>query len=44
MKEVGYSHAGLSEESETLFDNVTFDPKSDLEAYAKSFAVNSIKG
>ncbi|HEY5741543.1 MAG TPA: CmpA/NrtA family ABC transporter substrate-binding protein, partial [Terrimicrobiaceae bacterium] len=44
MKEVGYSHAGLSEESETLFDNVTFDPKSDLEAYAKSFLVNSMKG
>jgi nitrate/nitrite transport system substrate-binding protein len=44
MKEVGYSHAGLSEESETLFDNVIFDPKGDLEAYAKGFAVNSIKG
>jgi nitrate/nitrite transport system substrate-binding protein len=44
MKEIGYSHAGLSEESETLFDNVIFEPKGDLEAYAKGFAVNSIKG
>lgn len=44
MKEIGYAHAGLSEASETLFDGVTFDPKGDLEAYAKSFAVNSVKG
>jgi nitrate/nitrite transport system substrate-binding protein len=44
MKEVGHAHAGLNEESETLFDHVTFDPKGDLEAYAKSFPVNSIKG
>ena len=39
MKELGYSHAGLSDASETLFDDVTFDPKGDLEAYAKSFAI-----
>jgi nitrate/nitrite transport system substrate-binding protein len=44
MKEAGYGHGGLNEESETLFDNVTFDPKGDLEAYAKSFSINSIKG
>jgi len=44
MKEAGYSHGGLSEESETLFDNVMFDPKGDLEAYAKSFAVANMKG
>ncbi len=28
----------------TLFDGVTFDPKGDLEAYAKGFAVNNVKG
>jgi ABC-type oligopeptide transport system ATPase subunit len=25
-------------------DGVTFDPKADLEAYAKGFAVNNVKG
>jgi len=44
MKEIGHTHAGLSEASETLFDGVTFDPKGDLEAYAKGFSVNSMKG
>jgi nitrate/nitrite transport system substrate-binding protein len=44
MKEVGYSHAGRSDEAETLFDGIKFDPKGDLEAYAKGFAVNSLKG
>ena len=44
MKELGYSHAGLSDVSETLFDNVPFDPKGDLEAYAKSFSVHNLKG
>ncbi len=44
MKEIGYAHGGLSEGAETLFDGVTFDPKTDPEAYAASFAVKSIKG
>lgn len=44
MKEIGYSHGGLSDESETLFDGLTFDPKGDLEAYAKSFSVSNVKG
>ena len=44
MKELGYSHAGLSDASETLFDNVPFDPKGDLEAYAKGFSVHNLKG
>ncbi len=43
MKEIGYAHGGLDEKPETLFDGVTFDP-SKPEEYAKSFAVNSIKG
>ncbi|HZL78895.1 MAG TPA: CmpA/NrtA family ABC transporter substrate-binding protein [Candidatus Limnocylindrales bacterium] len=44
MKEIGYAHGGLDNSKETLFDGVTFDPTGDLEAYAKSFAVNSMKG
>ena len=44
MKEIGYAHGGANNDAETLFDGVTFDPKGDLEAYAKSFAVNSLKG
>jgi nitrate/nitrite transport system substrate-binding protein len=44
MKEIGYTHGGLDNSKETLFDGVTFDPTGDLEAYAKSFAVNNAKG
>jgi nitrate/nitrite transport system substrate-binding protein len=44
MKEIGYAHGGLDNSKETLFDGATFDPTGDLEAYAKSFAVNSVKG
>jgi nitrate/nitrite transport system substrate-binding protein len=43
MKEIGYTHGGLNNDAETLFDGVTFDPKGDLETYAKSFAVNNVK-
>jgi len=43
MKEIGYVHGGLDEKPETLFDGVTFDPKTDLEAYAAGFSVKSIK-
>lgn len=43
MKEIGYTHGGLDEKPETLFDGVTFDPTKP-EDYAKAFAVNSIKG
>jgi nitrate/nitrite transport system substrate-binding protein len=44
MKEIGYEHGGENQDAETLFDGVTFDPKGDLEAYAKGFAVNGVKG
>ena len=44
MKEIGYQHGGLNNSPETLFDGHTFDPSGDLEAYAKSFAVNNVKG
>ncbi|MFO1486466.1 MAG: CmpA/NrtA family ABC transporter substrate-binding protein [Verrucomicrobiaceae bacterium] len=43
MKEIGYTHGGLDEKAETLFDGVTFDPKADLDAYAASFAVKTLK-
>jgi len=44
MKELGYNHSGPDDSSETLFDGVTFDPKTDPEKYATSFAVHSMKG
>ncbi len=44
MKEIGYTHAGLNNDSETFFDGTKFDPATDLEAYAKSFPVHTIKG
>jgi len=44
MKEIGYAHGGIDNKAETLFDGATFDPKGDLEAYAKGFAVNNVKG
>lgn len=43
MKEIGYAHGGLDEKPETLVDGVTFDPKGDLEAYAASFPVKTLK-
>lgn len=44
MKEIGYAHAGADTSAETLFDGVKFDPTADLEDYAASFAVKTIKG
>jgi nitrate/nitrite transport system substrate-binding protein len=44
MKEIGYTHGGVDTSAETLFDGVKFDPTADLEAYAASFAVKTIKG
>ncbi|HWX18909.1 MAG TPA: CmpA/NrtA family ABC transporter substrate-binding protein [Candidatus Binatia bacterium] len=44
MKEIGYAHGGENNDPETLFDGVAFDPKGDLEGYAKGFAVNNLKG
>jgi len=43
MKEIGYVHGGVDVKPETLFDGVTFDPTTDLEAYAASFAVKTLK-
>jgi len=44
MKQLSYAHGGANEDAETLFDGVAFDPKGDLEAYAKGFAIHSLKG
>lgn len=43
MKEIGYAHGGADTKAETLFDGVTFDPTADLEAFAASFAVKTLK-
>jgi len=44
MKEIGVSDRAEDNSSWTMFDGVKFDPKADLEAYAKGFAVNNVKG
>jgi nitrate/nitrite transport system substrate-binding protein len=43
MKEIGYAHGGADEKPESFFDGKSFDPKADLEAYAASFPINSLK-
>ncbi len=44
MKEIGVTDRVADNSPFTLFDGVTFDPAGDLEAYAKSFPVKSLKG
>jgi nitrate/nitrite transport system substrate-binding protein len=44
MKEIGVTDRGEDNSAWTMFDGVKFDPKGDLEAYAKGFVVNSLKG
>ena len=44
MKEIGYTHGGLNNSTESLFDGSKFDPAGDMEAYAASFAVKTLKG
>ncbi len=43
MKEIGYSHGGKDETPWTMMDGVTFDPKGDIEKYARGFPVHSVK-
>jgi nitrate/nitrite transport system substrate-binding protein len=43
MKEIGYAHGGAEDKPEAFFDGTVFDPKGDLEAFAASFAVKSLK-
>jgi len=44
MKEIGYTHGGMNDDVESMFDGAKFDPKADLEAFAASFAVKTLKG
>ena len=44
MKEIGVTDRTQDDSGWEMFDGVKFDPKGDLEAYAKSFAVNNAKG
>ena len=44
MAEIGYKHEGAVDTPWTMFDGVSFDPKGDLEAYAKSFPIHNLKG
>ena len=43
MKELGVTDRTQDDSGWEMFDGVKFDPKGDLEAYAKGFAVNSAK-
>jgi len=43
MKEIGYTHGGLNNDIETLFDGVSYNP-AEPEAYAKSFSISNLKG
>jgi nitrate/nitrite transport system substrate-binding protein len=43
MKEIGYAHGGLNNDKETFFDEKSFDPTADLEAYAKGFTIHNVK-
>jgi len=44
MKEIGYEHGGACVGEEKLFDGTVFDPKADMEKYAASFAIKTLKG
>jgi nitrate/nitrite transport system substrate-binding protein len=44
MKEIGVTDRVEDNSPWTMLDGVTFDPKGDLEAYAKGFSVNNVKG
>lgn len=44
MREINVAHGGMDDSKETLFDGVSFDPNGDLEAYARSFSVHTLKG
>ncbi len=43
MKELGITDRSQDDSGWEMFDGVKFDPKGDLEAYAKGFAVHSLK-
>jgi nitrate/nitrite transport system substrate-binding protein len=43
MAELGVSDRLRDDTPFTLFDGVTFDPRGDLEAYAKGFPIHNLK-
>jgi nitrate/nitrite transport system substrate-binding protein len=44
LKEIGVTDRAQDDSGWEMFDGVKFDPAGDLEAYAKGFAVNNVKG
>ena len=44
MKEIGFAHGGRDDSTITTLGGVKFDPKGNLEQYAKSFPIHSLKG
>jgi nitrate/nitrite transport system substrate-binding protein len=44
MKEIGVTDRQQDDSGWEMFDGVKFDPRGDLEAYAKSFQVNNARG
>jgi nitrate/nitrite transport system substrate-binding protein len=44
MKEIGVTDRAQDDAGWEMFDGMKFDPKGDLEAYAKGFPVHSMKG
>lgn len=44
MKEIGVTDRAQDDSGWEMFDGVKFDPKGDLDAYAKGFVVNNAKG
>jgi nitrate/nitrite transport system substrate-binding protein len=44
MKEISVTDRAQDDSGWEMFDGIKFDPKGDLEAYAKAFAMNNAKG
>ena len=44
MKEIGVTDRTQDDSGWEMFDGVKFDPAGDLEAYAKGFPINNVKG
>ena len=44
MSEIGYKHGGKDDSAIPFSDGVTFDPKGDMEKYAKGFAISALEG
>jgi nitrate/nitrite transport system substrate-binding protein len=44
MKEIGVTDRAQDDAVWEMIDGVKFDPKGDLDAYARGFAVSNVKG